>query len=88
MPEFIDPVFAETSPKRSFSMKRELWACFRKNWVYRFGHRTVATFALKFVMTGSAKQSQNSNDSLQMLDNLFIYLFHKYNIYSYKNKIL
>ncbi len=33
--EFLDPVFAQTSRKRSLSV---LWACFRKNWVYKFLH--------------------------------------------------
>ncbi len=35
MPEFIDPVFAKTSAKRSFQ------ACFRENWVYRFWHMNL-----------------------------------------------
>ncbi len=43
MPEFIDPVFAKTSQKRSFSVfthwKRAFWARFRVHWVYKFGHR-------------------------------------------------
>ncbi len=48
VPEFIDPVFAKTSPKTIvFShRKRAFWACFRENWVYNFGHRTVATLVL------------------------------------------
>jgi hypothetical protein len=35
------PCFRENQPKRSFSMKwkRAFWACFRENWVYKFGHR-------------------------------------------------
>jgi hypothetical protein len=32
VPKFIDPVFAKTSPNRSFSVR------FRENWVYKFGH--------------------------------------------------
>ncbi len=41
VPEFIDLVFAKTSPKRSFSLniKRAFWAGFRVNRVYKFGHR-------------------------------------------------
>ena len=41
MPEIIDPVFAKTKKKRSFSIegKRAFWACFRENWVYKFGHK-------------------------------------------------
>ncbi len=31
VPEFLDPVFTKTSPKRSFSII--------ENWVYKFGHR-------------------------------------------------
>jgi hypothetical protein len=40
VPEFIDPVFAKTSSKRSFSVieNESVGACFRKNWVYKFGH--------------------------------------------------
>ncbi len=40
VPEIIDPVFRENQPKRSFSIKwkRAFWACFRENWVYKFGH--------------------------------------------------
>ncbi len=36
------PCFRENQPKRSFSIKwkRAFWACFRENWVYKFGHRT------------------------------------------------
>ncbi len=31
VPEFIDPVFAKRSPKRSFSMtKRAFWTCFHR----------------------------------------------------------
>ncbi len=35
------PCFRENQPKRSFSIKwkRAFWACFRENWVYKFGHR-------------------------------------------------
>ncbi len=37
------PCFRENQPKRSFSIKRKraFWACFRENWVYKFGHRTL-----------------------------------------------
>jgi hypothetical protein len=40
MPEIIDPVFAKTSPKRSFSMSEyELFGLvFTKTLVYKFGH--------------------------------------------------
>ncbi len=41
------PCFRENQPKRSFSIKwkRAFWACFRENWVYKFGqrYRTFAT---------------------------------------------
>jgi hypothetical protein len=42
------PSFPENKPKTLvFShTKRAFSACFRENWVYNFGHRTVATFAL------------------------------------------
>ncbi len=35
------PCFRENQPIRSFSIKwkRAFWACFRENWVYKFGHR-------------------------------------------------
>ncbi len=35
------PCFRENQPKRSFSIKwkRAFLACFRENWVYKFGHR-------------------------------------------------
>ncbi len=39
--EFIDPDFAKISPKRSFSViieNERCEACFRENWVYKFGH--------------------------------------------------
>jgi hypothetical protein len=41
-PEFIDPVFRENKPKTLGvnDWKRVFWACFRKKWVYKFGHRT------------------------------------------------
>jgi hypothetical protein len=41
VPEFIDPVFANTSPKRSFSMTKyeRFGLVFTKNWVYKFGQR-------------------------------------------------
>ncbi len=34
------PCFRQNQPKRSFSIKwkRAFWACFRENWVYKFGH--------------------------------------------------
>jgi hypothetical protein len=40
VPEFIDPRFRENKPKTLvFShRKRAVWACFRENWVYNFGH--------------------------------------------------
>ncbi len=42
------PGFRENKPKKLvlYDWKRAFWACFRKNWVYKFGHRTVATLAL------------------------------------------
>ncbi len=41
MPEIIDPVFAKTSPKRSFSMTEyeRFGLVFTKTRVYKFGHR-------------------------------------------------
>ncbi len=43
VPEFIEPVFAKTSPKKIFfnDWKRAFWACFRENWVYKFGQLVV-----------------------------------------------
>ncbi len=48
VPEFIDPRFRENKPKTLvFShWKQAFWACFRENWVYNFGHGTVAELAL------------------------------------------
>jgi hypothetical protein len=43
--EFIDPVFAKTSPKRSFSIIENYWACFHENWVYKFGHCSGEVFS-------------------------------------------
>ncbi len=37
VPEFIDPVFAKTRPKRSFSVIKND----DENWVYKFGHRLL-----------------------------------------------
>jgi hypothetical protein len=41
VPEIIDPVFAKTSPKRSFPMTEyeRFWLVFTKTRVYKFGHR-------------------------------------------------
>jgi hypothetical protein len=42
VPEFLDSVFAKTSPKRSFSMteNERFGLVFAKSaWVYKFGHR-------------------------------------------------
>jgi hypothetical protein len=43
VPEIIDPVFAKTSPKRSFSMTEyeRFGLVFTKTRVYKFGHRSV-----------------------------------------------
>jgi hypothetical protein len=43
VPEFIGPVFAKTGPKCSLSINKNdhFWACFRQNWVYKFGHGSV-----------------------------------------------
>ncbi len=42
VPEIIDPVFAKTSPKRSFSMTEyeRFGLVFTKTRVYKFGHST------------------------------------------------
>ncbi len=47
--EIKDTVFAKTSPKRSFSMTEyeRFGLVFTKKRVYKFGHRTVATSALR-----------------------------------------
>jgi hypothetical protein len=49
VPGFIDPFYAKTTPKRSISMteNERFWACFRENWVYKFGHAGVG---LSFAM--------------------------------------
>jgi hypothetical protein len=48
VPEFIDPRFREnkTKPPVFSHWKRAFWACFRKNCVYNFGHRSTATWLL------------------------------------------
>jgi hypothetical protein len=49
VPEFIDPVFTKTSPKRSFSLnrKRAFWLVLRENRVYNFGHWALGNIKLK-----------------------------------------
>ncbi len=46
VPEIIDPVFAKTSPKRSFSMTEyeRLGLVFTKTRVYKFGHSWVGSY--------------------------------------------
>jgi len=45
------PCFRENQPKRSFSIKwkRAFWACFRENWVYKFGHCCILPLVLLVV---------------------------------------
>jgi hypothetical protein len=45
------PCFRENQPKRSFSIKwkRAFWACFRENWVYKFGHRCTKSLRVLFL---------------------------------------
>jgi hypothetical protein len=54
VPEIIDPVFAKTSPKRSFSITEyeRFGLVFMKTRVYKFGHRKIHTY-------GDVKQSTN-----------------------------
>jgi hypothetical protein len=51
VPEIIDLDFAKTSPKHSFSVNENvrLRACFRENWVYKFGHRHQVVFLSVFL---------------------------------------
>jgi hypothetical protein len=45
VPEFIDPFFAKTSTNKTLvfnQWKRAFWACFRENWVYKFGHGNIS----------------------------------------------
>ncbi len=48
------PCFRENQPKRSFSIKwkRAFWACFRENWVYKFGHcsAVLCIFFINFIL--------------------------------------
>ncbi len=63
MPEFIDPVFTKTSPKRSFSLNGKLGsvlAGFRENRVYNFGHRRRDV--------NSSRDGSNSRDSIHSED--------------------
>jgi hypothetical protein len=43
VPEIIDPVFAKTSQNARFllSENERFGACFRENWVYKFGHLCI-----------------------------------------------
>ncbi len=52
MPEIIDPVFAKTSPKRSFSMTEyeHFGLVFTKTRVYKFGHKFVEKLTVKVSM--------------------------------------
>ncbi len=47
------PCFRENQPKRSFSIKwkRAFWACFRENWVYKFGHWYVGRVIYSMTLT-------------------------------------
>jgi hypothetical protein len=48
VPEIIDPVFAKTSPKRSFSMTayERFGLVFTKTRIYKFGHWSIGAFVL------------------------------------------
>jgi hypothetical protein len=52
VPEIIDPVFAKTSPKRSFSMTEyeHFGLVFTKTRVYKFGHKFVEKLTVKVSM--------------------------------------
>ncbi len=54
------PCFRENQPKRSFSIKwkRVFWACFRENWVYKFGHWSLKS-EMKFLSPGGKKSIFN-----------------------------
>ncbi len=53
------PCFRENQPKRSFSIKwkRAFWACFRENWVYKFGHRNKSLMSECFIGYVTAVQA-------------------------------
>ncbi len=42
VPEFIDPVFAKTSPKRAYTIiKTSVLGLFLRNWAYEYVHRKL-----------------------------------------------
>jgi hypothetical protein len=53
------PSFHENKPKTlAFSnRKRAFWACFRENWVYKFGHRENILFN-----AGGVKHTESENN--------------------------
>jgi hypothetical protein len=57
VPEIIDPVFAKTSPKRSFSMTEyeRFGLVFTKTRVYKFGHRKYTNIQKRHLNASSVK---------------------------------
>jgi hypothetical protein len=52
LPEFVHPVFAKTSPNRTFLLIENerfdnFWVCFRENCVFKFGH--LSSYACPFL---------------------------------------
>jgi hypothetical protein len=54
VPEILDPVFAKTSPKRSFSMTEyeRFGLVFTKTRVYKFGHWAASVSVLQTMLPG------------------------------------
>jgi hypothetical protein len=71
------PCFRENQPKRSFSIKwkRAFWACFRENWVYKFGYGSLTAYEgrsrvkdlLRFWWNCSMRLSGGANLIMQKL---------------------
>jgi hypothetical protein len=87
--EFIDPRFRENKPKTLvFShRKRALWACFRENCVYNFGHRTLIdhflieiaiylSLGLHKVRASCRRSLQPSKANIPALQNMTIFYFY------------
>ncbi len=69
------PCFRENQPKRSFSIKwkRAFWACFRENWVYKFGH----WYRIVYCLSGSSYPSECRMFCSVCVPFIYFFLFRK-----------
>ncbi len=75
------PCFRENQPKRSFSIKwkRAFWACFRENWVYKFGHCFhFRQYTIQSSEAPSIKKISEYLSIIQLLSNCESYIQSKY----------